>query len=50
MGKNDLNRVSFAYSMGLLRTLMEKKVITRDEYERIAAISQAYYDVDLYCV
>lgn len=50
MEKTDLDRVSFAYSVSLLRLLVEKNVITREEYERIAAISQTYYDVNLYCV
>lgn len=46
----DTNNASFAYSIHMLRMLLKMKLITQDEYSRIAAISAAHYDTKIYCV
>lgn len=44
----DQNNASFAYSVNLLRILLDIKLITEEEYEKIARISAAYYDTEIY--
>ena len=44
----DQNSASFAYSVNLLRILLDIKLITEEEYEKIARISTAYYDTEIY--
>lgn len=38
------------YSINMLRLLLGMKLISEDEYKRIAEISAEYYGVKLYCV
>ena len=46
----DINNASFAYSIHMLRMLLKMKLITQDEYNRIAAIRAAHYDAEIYYV
>lgn len=46
----DTNNASFAYSIHMLRMLLKMKLITQDEYNRIAAISATHYNTEIYCV
>ena len=48
--RTDINNTSFAYSVNLLRMLLDMNLITEDEYERITRISAEYYDTDVVCV
>lgn len=48
--KNDSNNASFVYSVNLLRMLLGMELITEDEYNKIAAISEEYYGAKIYCV
>lgn len=48
--KTDINNTSFAYSVSLLRMLLDMNLITDDEYERITRISAEYYDTEIVCV
>lgn len=48
--RTDINNASFAYSLNLLRTLLDMNLITEDEYERITRISAEYYDTEVVCV
>ncbi len=48
--KTDINNTSFAYSVSLLRMLLDMNLITDDEYERITRISAEYYDTEVVCV
>lgn len=45
-----INNTSFAYSVSLLRMLLDMNLITEDEYERITRISAEYYDTEVVCV
>lgn len=47
---NDVNNAAFAYSVNMLRMLLGMTLIAQEEYDRIAAISAAHYDVEIYCV
>lgn len=47
---NDINNAAFVYSANMLRMLLSMKLITQEEYERIIAISKAYYESKIYCV
>jgi len=46
----DQNNASFAYSVGLLRMLLEMKLITVKEYKKIVRISAAYCNAESICV
>ena len=41
--KNDTNNASFVYSVNLLRMLLGMELITEEEYNKIAAISEEHY-------
>lgn len=45
--RTDINNTSFAYSVSLLRMLLDMNLITEDEYERITQISAEHYGADL---
>lgn len=45
--RTDINTASFAYSVSLLRMLLDMNLITEDEYERITQISAEHYGADL---
>lgn len=46
----DTNNDSFSCSIHMLRMLLKMKLLSQDEYNRIAAISAAHYDAEIYCV
>ncbi len=46
----DQNNASFAYSVGLLKILLEMQLITEEEYKKIVRISAAHYDAESICV
>lgn len=48
--RTDINNTSFAYSVSLLRMLLDMNLITEDEYERITRISAEHYDTEVVCV
>ena len=50
MHKDDINNAAFAYSVNLLRMLLKMKLITEEEYEKIAALSATYYGTENICV
>ena len=45
--RTDINNTSFAYSVSLLRMLLDMNLITEDEYEKITQISAEHYGADL---
>ena len=45
--RTDINTASFAYSVSLLRMLLDMNLITEDEYEKIAQISAQHYGAAL---
>ena len=45
--RTDINTASFAYSVSLLRMLLDMNLITEDEYEKIAQISAEHYGAEL---
>lgn len=45
MKGTDINNAAFAYSISLLRILLDMKLITKEEYEKIARISAEHYDI-----
>ncbi|MBR5947854.1 MAG: hypothetical protein IKZ82_04275 [Clostridia bacterium] len=45
----DINNASFLYSLNMLNILLRMKLITEEEYNRIAAISKKHYDVKINC-
>lgn len=45
--RTDINTASFAYSVSLLRMLLDMNLITEDEYEKITQISAEHYGADL---
>lgn len=45
--KTDINNASFAYSVSLLRMLLDMNLITEDEFEKITRISAEHYGADL---
>jgi len=46
---NDINDAAFLYSLNMLNILLRMKLITEEEYNRIAAISKKHYDVKINC-
>ena len=50
MNTTDKNNASFAYSVGLLKMLLEMQLITKEEYKKIVRISAAHYDAEKICV
>ena len=50
MNTTDRNNTAFAYSVGLLKMLLEMQLITEDEYKKIVRISAAHYDAEQICV
>ena len=49
MNTTDKNNAAFAYSVNLLRALLGMDLITKEEYDRIVAISAEYYKTDIVC-
>lgn len=45
----DINNASFLYSLNMLNLLLKMKLITDEEYGRIAAISKRHYGVQINC-
>ena len=50
MNTTDRNNASFAYSVGLLKMLLEMQLITKEEYKKIVRISAAHSDAEKICV
>ena len=50
MNTTDKNNASFAYSVGLLKMLLEMQLITKEEYKKIVRIIAAHYDAEKICV
>lgn len=48
--KQDHNNSAYAYSVGLLKMLLEMQLITEDEFKKIIRISAAHYDTENICV
>lgn len=48
--KQDHNNSAFAYSVGLLKMLLEMQLINEEEYKRIVRISAAHYNAENICV
>lgn len=48
--KQDHNNSAFAYSVGLLKLLLEMQLITVEEFKKIVRISAAHYDTENICV
>lgn len=48
--KQDHNNAAFAYSVGLLKMLLEMQLITEDEFMKIIRITAAHYDTENICV
>lgn len=46
--QTDRKNASFAYSANMLRTLMDMKLITEDEYRKILQISAEHYGAEKY--
>ena len=46
---NDINDAAFLYSLNMLNILLKMKLITEEEYDRIAAISRRHYGVQINC-
>lgn len=46
----DINNSAFYYIVNMLRMLLNMKLITDEEYEKIVSISSEYYDTEIYCV
>lgn len=44
--QTDRKNASFAYSANMLRTLMDMKLITEDEYRKILQISAEHYGAE----
>jgi len=47
---NDSKNASFAYSLNMLRLLLGMRLITDEEYRRIAVIAEEHYRTGFYCV
>ena len=43
---HDIFNASFAYSVNLLKLLLDMKLITEEEYEKIIRISAEHYDTE----
>lgn len=50
MKNQDSNNAAFCYSVNLLRMLLDMKLITKEEYDRIVAISATHYGTEKICV
>lgn len=50
MKNQDTNNASFCYSVNLLRMLLDMKLITEEEYDKIIAISATHYGTEKICV
>lgn len=48
--KQDYNNSAYAYSVGLLKMLLEMQLITADEFKKIICISAAHYNTENICV
>lgn len=48
MKSQDTNNASFCYSVNLLRMLLDMKLITKEEYDRIIEISATHYGTEKY--
>lgn len=48
--KTDTNNTAFAYSVNMLRMLLNMNLITKEEYNKIVTISAEYYDTKILCV
>lgn len=48
--KTDTNNAAFAYSVNMLRMILNMKLITKEEYDKIVTISAEYYDTEILCV
>lgn len=46
----DINNSAFYYSVNMLRMLLNMKLITKSEYEKIMCINSEYYGTEIYCV
>lgn len=46
----DKKNAAFAYSVGLLKMLLEMQLITEEEYKKIVRISATHYDAEIICV
>ena len=50
MNINDVNNVSFAYSINLLKMLVKANLITNEEYKKIYVISATHYGIEDCCL
>lgn len=50
MKNQDSNNAAFCYSVNLLRMLLDMKLITEEEYDKIVAISATHYGTEKICV
>lgn len=50
MKNQDTNNASFCYSVNLLRMLLDMKLITKEEYDKIIVISANHYGTEKICV
>lgn len=50
MKNQDTNNAAFCYSVNLLRMLLDMKLITEEEYDKIIAISATHYGTEKICV
>ena len=48
--KKDSNNASFVYSVNLLRMLLGMELITKEEYNKIVAISEDHYGTKIFFV
>jgi len=48
--KKDSNNASFVYSVNLLRMLLGMELITKEEYNKIVAISEDHYSTKIFSV
>lgn len=46
--KKDSNNASFVYSVNLLRMLLGMELITKEEYNKIVAISKDHYGIKFF--
>ena len=45
-----INSASFVYIVNTLRMLLEMKLISEQEYNKIVAVSAEYYGTEVFCV
>ena len=50
MKNQDANNTAFCYSVNLLRMLLDMKLITKEECDRIIEISATHYGTKKICV